>query len=70
MRALSIVDVGPAGDGLARMLDAEEQGLVQQLVTYPAVEGLALSIQHGLAGRDAEPLRRYPFGPNDEEHFP
>lgn len=70
MRARDIVDVGPVGKGLARMLDAEKQGLVQQLVTYPAVEGFALPIQHGLAGRNAEPLRRHRLGPNDKEHFP
>src|SRR5690606_29283034 len=37
MRSLGIVDVGPAGDGVAGMVDAEEQGLVQKLVTQEGV---------------------------------
>jgi len=48
MRSLGIVDVGPAGDGLARMVDAEEQGLVQKLVTQEGVHyfPVTVSVDH------------------------
>ena len=66
MRALGIVDVGPAGDSLARMIDAEEQGLVQQLVAHPAVERLAVAVLHGLARRNVVPLHLHLLGPFED----
>ncbi len=45
-----------------------EQGLVQKLVSHPAVEAFDESILHRFARRDAEPLRRHWFEPNGEGH--
>ena len=50
MRPLGVVGVGPVGDRLAGMVDAEEQGLVQHLATHPAVEGLAFPFCMGFPG--------------------
>ena len=58
MRSLGIVDVGPAGDGLGRMVDAEEQGLVQKLVTQEGVLyfTVTVSVDHNaLEERQANP---------------
>ena len=55
MGPLGVVDVGPAGHGVAGMVDAEEQGLVQELVTHPTVEGFAVPILHGLACGKPQP---------------
>lgn len=57
MGPLGVVGIGPAGHGFAGMVDAEEQGLVQQLVAHPTVEGFAIAILHGLAGGDIVPFR-------------
>src|SRR5690606_26252176 len=46
----------PFGDGAARMVEAEEQALVQKLVAHPAVEALDIAILHRLSGRDVMPL--------------
>jgi hypothetical protein len=43
--------VGPAGHGLAGVVDAEEQGLVHHLVAHAAVEGVAIAVSRmGLPG--------------------
>lgn len=52
MGPLGVVAMGPAGHGITGMVDAEEQGLVQQLVAHPTVEGFAIAVLHGLPGRD------------------
>ena len=44
--------LSPFGDGAARMIDAEEQALVQKLVPHPSVEALDITVLHRLAGRD------------------
>ena len=58
-----IVDVGPAGHGLAGVVDAEEQCPVQQLVAHPAVERFAVAVLHGLAGGDVVPLHLHLLRP-------
>ena len=66
MRSLGVVDVGPAGDNRARVVDAEEQGLVQKLVAHPAVERLAVAVLHGFARRDVVPLHLHLLGPFED----
>lgn len=38
----------PFGDGAARMANAEEQALVQQLVPHSAIEGFDVTVLHRL----------------------
>ena len=38
----------PFGDGAARMANAEEQALVQQLVPHSAIEGFDVTLLHRL----------------------
>lgn len=54
MGPLGILDVGPAGHGLAGVVDAEEQCFVQEFVAHPAVERLTVPVLHGLAGGDGK----------------
>jgi len=54
--SFGVVDAGPVGHSLAGMIDAEEEGFVEQFVAHPAVESLAIAVLHRLAGRDMVPL--------------
>ena len=56
MGPFGVVGLGPAGHGLAGMVDAEEQCLVQEFIPHPAVEGFAVPVLHGLPGGDVVPL--------------
>ena len=40
MRLTRVVVFCPFGDSVARVFEAEEQGLVQQFIPHPPVEGL------------------------------
>lgn len=42
MRPFFVLVLGPGSDGDASMVEAHEQGLVEQLVTHPAVERLRI----------------------------
>ena len=63
MGPLGVVGVGPACHGIAGMVDAEEQCLVQEFIPHPAVERLAVPILHGLAWGDLVPLHLHPLRP-------
>ena len=63
MGPFGVVAVGACSDSVASMVDAEEQGFVQQLITHPAVEGFAVAILHGLAWGDVVPLHLHLLGP-------
>lgn len=63
MGALGVVGVGPARHGLAGMVDAEEQGLVEKLVAHPTVERFAVAVLHGFAGGDVALLHLYLLRP-------
>ena len=63
MGTLGVVGLDPIGDGIAGVVDAEEQGLVEKLVAHPAVERLGIAILHGLARGDVVPLHLRLVGP-------
>ena len=56
MRPLEIVVGDPVGDLGAGVVEIEEQGLVEQLVTHPAVEALNEAVLHRLSRRDEVPV--------------
>lgn len=58
MRSAPVVVVRPGGNLRPGMVEAEEQALVQELVTHPAVEALAIGVLHRLARRDEVPVTR------------
>lgn len=49
MRSRGVEVLSPFGDGAARMVEAEEQALVQKLVAHPPVEALDIAVLHRLA---------------------
>jgi hypothetical protein len=51
-----IVVADPGADLLARVVEAEKQRFVQELIAHAPVEALAEAILHGLARRDVTPL--------------
>src|SRR5215210_4729554 len=51
-----VVIGNPGRDQLTRVIQAEEQALVQQLVPHAAIERLAIAILHRLARGDVVPL--------------
>jgi hypothetical protein len=53
MGPLGVAGVGPVRHGVAGMIEAEEQGPVQQLITDPAVECLAIAVLHRSSRIDA-----------------
>src|SRR6516162_2277753 len=55
MRSALIVVSDPAGNRLARMIETEEQALVEKFVAHAAVEALAESVLHRLPRRDEMP---------------
>jgi len=68
MGPFGIVGVGPVRHGVAAMVDAEEQGLVQKLVTHPAVERFAVAVLHRLSGGDVVPLHTCSLAPGRGRH--
>lgn len=56
MRSAGVVIGRPVRDRLTRMIEAEEQGLVQQFVPHPPVEGFHEPVLHGFAGCDVVPV--------------
>lgn len=55
MRPALVVVGDPAGDRLARVIQAEEQALVEKLVAHAAIEALAETVLHRLSRRDEMP---------------
>ena len=55
MRPLGIVVGDSRGDRFAGVIEPEEQGLVQKLVSHAAAEALDVGVLHRLAGRDVVP---------------
>ena len=53
---LLVVVLGQSSDGDARMIEAHEQGLVEQLVAHATVERLRIAVLHRLAGSDVMPV--------------
>src|SRR5579883_3464587 len=51
-----VVIVHPGADGAARMIETEEQALIQQLVTHPAVEALDEGVLRRPARSDVMPV--------------
>ena len=66
MRPASVVVFGPFRDSVARMLDAEEQCLVQQFIPHPPVEGFHETVLHGLAGCDVVPVNGMVLRPGED----
>lgn len=58
MRPAGVAVEGPGGQLLAGVVDAEEQGLVQQFVAHAAVEDLDEAVLGRLAGGDVIAMRR------------
>src|SRR3954470_4105436 len=56
MWAPFVVVVSPFGDRRSGMIEAEEQGFVQEFVAHAAVEALAEAVLHGLARCDVVPF--------------
>ena len=56
MWAPFVVVVGPFGDRRSGVIEAEEQGFVEELVAHAGVEALAKAVLHRLAGRDVVPF--------------
>ena len=55
MRTLVVVIIGPIGDAGSGVIEAEEQGFVEKLISHPAVKTLAEAVLHGFAWRDEVP---------------
>lgn len=68
-----VVSFDPLSDGLARMLEAEEQHLIQWLVAHLAIDALDVVVLHGLARHANRPVALAPakmalsisFSPNE-----
>lgn len=56
MRAPVIIIVNPRANFLSRVVEPEEQRLVEQLVPHATVEALAEAVLHWLAGHDEMPF--------------
>ena len=56
MRTSMIVVADPCADLLPRVVEAEEQRFVQQLIAHTTVEAFAEAVLHRLARRDVVPL--------------
>jgi len=56
VRPLEIVVVDPVGDLDAGVVEIEEQGLVEQFVTHPAIEAFSEAVLHRLARCDEMPV--------------
>jgi hypothetical protein len=56
VRPARVVVFGPFRDNVARMLEAEEQRLVQQFIPHAPIEGFHEPVLHGLAGCDVVPV--------------
>src|SRR5215510_8506035 len=56
VRPLEIVVGDPVGDLGASIVEVEEQGLVEQFVTHPAVEALDKAVLHRLSWCDEVPV--------------
>jgi hypothetical protein len=66
-RPLTMVDVGHIRSGLSqRVVEAEEQALVQQLVAHPAIERLREPVLRRLAWRDVMPGDPLVLGPRQD----
>ena len=55
VRAPTVVIIGPIGDAGSGVIEAEEQGFIEKLISHPAVKTLAESILHGFARCDEVP---------------
>ena len=55
MQTLLVVIVGPIRDAGSGVIEAEEQGLVEKLISYQAVKTLAEIVLHGFTGCDEVP---------------
>jgi hypothetical protein len=51
-----VVVFDPLSDGLARMLETEEQGFIQEFVPHLAIEAFDITVRHWLTGRDVVPI--------------
>ena len=49
VRAPTVVIIGPIGDAGSGVIEAEEQGFIEELISQPTVKSLAESILHGFA---------------------
>ena len=56
MRALGVVVLDPVGDQGAGVIEAVEQGFVQELVAHAPVEALDEAVLHRFARRDVMPV--------------
>ena len=63
MWTLVVVVIGPIGDAGSGVIEAEEQGFVEQLISHPAVKTLAEGVLHGFSRRDEVPGNVVFFGP-------
>ncbi len=66
MRPARVVVFFPIRDSAARMLEAEEQGLVQQLIAHPPIEGFHEAVLHGLAGCNVVPVAGMVLQPGED----
>ena len=66
MRSRGVEVLPPFGDGAARMVEAEEQALVQEFVAHPAVEGFDVAVLHRLARRDVVPFDTVILRPGED----
>ena len=56
MRPRCVVVGDPGADELASLIEIDEQGLVEQLVAHPAVEGFDVAVLHRSARCDVVPI--------------
>src|SRR3954466_509214 len=55
VRTPVVVVVDPIRDAASGVIEAEEQGFIEKLISHPAVETLAKAVLHGLARCDEVP---------------
>jgi hypothetical protein len=61
--AVTVVIVLPGADLFPDLTERREQGLVQQLISEPAVEAFHEAVLHGLARRDVMSFNTNPLAP-------
>src|SRR5262245_43912506 len=66
MWALGVVISHPRGDSPPRMIEPEEQALIEKLIAHPPVEGFDVAVLRWLAGCDVVPFDAVLLRPGED----
>ena len=64
VRTPVVVIIGPIRDAGSGVIEAEEQGFIEKLISHPTVKALAKSILHGFARCNEVPIDVVFFSPS------